>query len=397
MKKTWDVIVIGGGMAGLSTAYYLSKTRAKVLLLQAGDLGGGSSAANAGRAQVNEGHIDPLNVRIIRDGLAGLETLEDELDASFAFKRFGYLCIVKSAEADLWDEWQQRCETLTAGGIPTEMLDLKALQEAEPLMDTKGLLGAAYTREGLLNPFLYTAAYAGAARRNGAEMMPHMPVTAFIVEGERVVSVEAGGETFHADKFIVTCGAWTPVVTRLAGVELPIKHTHAEAFILEPLPLTLNNTIGLADFYRIIHGKARAVAIGVGPSTHGPLLVTEAVFMTGELHQRNSAWGLSATARDLLGLFPALSKARMVRGWGAPTCYTPDNEPVLGWAPGRENLFVSASFQQSITAMPVLGDWTAKMVMGEPLDVDLSPFDPARFDMLPGNTFQSQEVYIHYE
>ncbi|MGD8491895.1 MAG: FAD-dependent oxidoreductase, partial [Anaerolineae bacterium] len=70
MSDRYDVVVIGGGMLGLSTAYHLARRGAHILLLQAGDLGGGSSAACSGRAQVAEGHLDPLNLRLIREGLA---------------------------------------------------------------------------------------------------------------------------------------------------------------------------------------------------------------------------------------------------------------------------------------------------------------------------------------
>ncbi len=73
MAERYDVIIVGGGMLGLSTAYHLARREARILLLQAGDLGGGSSAACSGRAQVAEGHLDPLNIRLIREGLARLE------------------------------------------------------------------------------------------------------------------------------------------------------------------------------------------------------------------------------------------------------------------------------------------------------------------------------------
>ena len=78
MPDRYDVVVIGGGMLGLSSAYHLARRGVRILLLQAGDLGGGSSAACSGRAQVAEGHLDPLNIRLIREGLARLEGLLGE-------------------------------------------------------------------------------------------------------------------------------------------------------------------------------------------------------------------------------------------------------------------------------------------------------------------------------
>ena len=128
-------------MAGLSTAYHLARLGARTVLFQAGELGGGTSAANSGRAQVNEGHLDPLNVRLVHEGLARFETLEEELGTPFEWRRAGYLCLINST--DLWDKWIARAEILNAAGIPVEMLNLDDLRAAEPHLNPSGFLGAA--------------------------------------------------------------------------------------------------------------------------------------------------------------------------------------------------------------------------------------------------------------
>lgn len=375
--RTWDVIVAGGGMAGLSTAYHLARLGARTLLLQDGDLGGGTSAACTGRAQVNEGHLDPLNIRMILDGLRALDALEEELGTPFEWRRLGYLCLINTAAQ--WEEWAGRAAILSASGIPTELVSLADLHAAEPNLDTDGFLGAAYSLEGLLNPFLFCWAYARAARRLGAELRPHTPVEALEVDGDRIEAVVAGGTRLAAGRVVIACGPWTAPVARLAGVELPIRHTHAEAFVTEPLPPVLHNTIGLADFYETIHRKAQAVSVGVSPESNGTLVVTEAVTRTDELHNRSSAWGLPGMAADLVQLLPVLAKARAVRTWGIPTPFTPDDEPLIGWVPQRTNLFVAAGFLLTITALPVLSEWMARMILGEALPVSLEAYSPARF------------------
>jgi sarcosine oxidase subunit beta len=380
MPERYDVIVVGGGMLGLSTAYHLARRGAGVLLLQAGDLGGGTSAACSGRAQVAEGHLDPLNICLIREGLARLETLEEELGSPFEWRRAGFLALINGQH--LWDEWTERAEILTAAGIPTEVLDRQALQEAEPYLNTEGFMGAAYAVEGLLNPFLFCWAYARAARRHGARLRPHTPATAMRLQGRRVTAVQAGGAWFEADRVAIMCGAWTPQVAALAGAHVPLSHTHAEAFITEPLSLPLHNTIELADFYERIHGRDRAVAVGFSPDPHGALIVTEAVAKTDALHRRSSAWGLAGMAADLLQLYPALAGARAMRTWAIPTAFTPDDEPIVGWLPERDNLFVAASFLETITAVPVASEWMAGMILGEGVLVDLSPFAPDRFGVV---------------
>ncbi len=377
MANRYDVIVVGAGMLGLSTAYHLAREGARTLVLQADELGGGTSAACSGRAQVAEGHLDPLNLRVIREGLARLGTLEAALGAAFEWRRAGFLALIDSQH--LWDEWVARAAQLTSAGIPTEMLDQAALHDAEPYLNVEGFLGAARALEGQLNPFLFCAGYAQAARRHGARLQPRAPVTAMRVAGARVAGVEAGGEWFEADRVAVMCGAWTRPVVGMAGVEVPIHHTHAEAFITEPVKLPLSHTIELANFYETIHGKERAVSVGFNRDAHGALLVTEAVTKTTELHRRSSAWGLAGMAGDLLRLYPALAGVRVVRGWAIPTAFTPDDEPLVGWVPGRDNLFVAAAFMETITAVPLVSEWMSGMILGEAPGVDLGAYAPGRF------------------
>ena len=84
-------------------------------------------------------------------------------------------------------------------------------------------------------------------------------------------------------------------------------------------------------------------------------------------------------AADLMTLIPALRPAHVVRGWGIPTPFTPDDEPVIGWVPGRSNLFVAAGFLLSITAMPVLGEWMARMILDRDIPDSMEIYSPARF------------------
>jgi sarcosine oxidase subunit beta len=346
-------------------------------VLQADDIGGGSSAACSGRAQVAQGKLDPFNLAIVRDGIARLETLHEELGMGFEFRRNGFLALINSQH--YWDEWTARSQTLTKAEIPTEVLDRNALQEAEPHLNIDGYRGAAYAVEGQLNPFLYCWAYANAAQREGATLKPHTPVTKMFIERDRVRAVEAGGSRYSAETIAVMCGAWTGPVLQLASTDLPIHYTHAEAYVTAPVPLVFHNTVQLANFYELIHGQEQAVAVGFHQEEHGGLIVTEAVHTPAQLHTRTSAWGLAGITRDLLKLYPSLSQAQILRAWGIPTPFTPDEEPLVGWVPDRDNLFVAVGFMQTITSVPIVSGWMAEMITGGPVPAELNAYDPARF------------------
>ena len=375
--KNFDVIIVGGGFLGLSTTYQLSKMGVKTLLLEAGDIGGGTSASCSGRAQTCEGHLDPLNIQIIRDGLARHETLEEELGASYDWRKIGLFLLIRSQE--LWQRWQERSAILTPAGIPTEVVDRAALQKAEPNLVTSGLLGAAYAVEGILDPLKFTLAYANAARRHGGAILGRSKVIGFEVQNNKITALHTKNSTFYGNQVSVMTGAWASRTTQMAGITLPIQHTHAEAMVTEKMPKVLNNGIELADFYETIHGKQRAVAIGVHPQNHGTLDISESVTKTNLLHKGVSAWGVTTMAKELIKIIPILEKVRIVGTWGRPTSFTPDEEPLIGWVPGIDNLFVATSLVETITAVPVLSEWIALMLQGKKSPVSLEIFSPSRF------------------
>ena len=375
--QSFDVIIIGGGFLGISTAYQLSKAGVRTLLLDKADIGSGTSGSCSGRAQVSEGHLDPLNIRLILEGFKLHETLEDELEFGYEWRKAGLFLLLRNEKT--WRLWKERSQILSSWGIPTEIIDRETLQKAEPSLNTESLLGAAYSVEGMLNPLRFIHAYAVAAARQGAILLRNSGVVGMEVHHRKVTMVKTANDTYSAGIVAVMAGAWENAVTRMAGVEVPIRPTHAESFITEPIPPVIFHNIGMADAYEIINGKERACAMGIFPEPNGTLDIAEAVTQTPELHQRTSAWGISAMAAELVKLFPILGKARVVRSWGRPTSFTPDEEPIVGWVSRLDNMYVATSLFETITAIPVLSKWMAMMIQGKTPPESLDLFSPARF------------------
>jgi sarcosine oxidase subunit beta len=347
-----------------------------VLLLEANSLGSGTSGASAGRAQVSEGHRG-LHLELVLAGLSRLETLEDELGREFEWRRLGNLMLIERDEH--WQWWSEQVTHLAGRGVPAEMLDRTSLQNAEPLLQVGRFRGAAWCLEGHLNPLKYCQAFAAAARRHGAALRQNAPVVAIERDNERVTAVRTPTERFPAGAVLVAAGAWTGQVLQLAGASLPVRFTHAEAIISEPLPPLLRNHVGLADFYETIHNAPQAVSVGVAQQKIGTLLITEAVQMSAAIHRTNSFWGIPGMARELLALFPKLHGVRIVRSWAAPSPFLPDEHPAIGWMPSLDNLFVATCFHLTITTIPVISELVAGMLLGENDEPSLTAFSPARF------------------
>ena len=375
--QNFDVIIIGGGFLGVSTAYQLSKAGVRTLLLEKGDIGSGTSGACSGRAQVCEGHLDPLNIKLVLEGFKLHQTLEEELEFDYEWRKVGLFLLLRNGK--MWQLWKERSPILSSWGIPTELIDRETLQKAEPNLNTENVLGAAYTTEGILNPLRFTHAYAGAAARQGATLLRNSEVIGMDVHNRKVTAVKTVSETYTAGVVAIMAGAWERPVTRMAGVDVPVRPTHAESFITESIPPVVFHNIGMADSYEIINEKEKACAMGIFPEPNGTLDVAEAVTQTDELHQRTSAWGVCAMAAELVKLFPILGKARIVRTWGRPTSFTPDGEPLVGWVPQLDNMYVATSLFETIIAVPVLSKWMAMMIQGQTPPESLDLYSPSRF------------------
>jgi sarcosine oxidase subunit beta len=372
----WDVVVIGGGMIGLAMAYHLARRQARVLLLERGDLAQAASGANAGRAQTLEAHFG-LNLDLVKEGHARLGALAEELDLDIEWRPMGNLVLIE--EERHWQEWSQRAERLTAEGIATEMLSPAQVRELEPALAVDGFLGAAFGMEANVNPFRYCWAYARAAQRQGATLIAHKPVTGFEVKGGHIQAVLAGAKRYPAGTVVVAAGPWTAQVTQWAGESVPVGFHYAEAMITESLPPVLNNHVGLAGFYELIHSSRRATTAGVLQTLRGNLLITEGVEQTEELHGRSTAWGIEGMAAKVLRLLPSLCWLRLLRDWGVPSSVSPDEEPIIGWANRVENLFVAGRLHLNIATLPVVSDLAAAMVLAEAVEPSLDEYSPRRF------------------
>lgn len=370
-----DVIVIGGGLGGAAISWSLSRRGARVLLLESGSLAGGTSGACAGRVQVAESEPGEY-LRLVLEGYRRLSELSRELDADLEWETPGHLTLTQTPQ-----EWQHQAgvvETLRKAGASAEMLDETALRAAEPLLRPGFACGASLTQEAHVNPFKVCLAFARAAARLGAQIHTHETVTRFTVEagGVRVVTRNAEYESGCA---VVAAGAWSGQVLKLAGSSLPMRHTHAEAMVSEPLPPCLNHHVGMSGFYRAVHGGERTVTLGLGQHRSGTLVISNAILQTDLLEQDSTAWALPALCQALIGAFPALSAARIVRSWSAPSPFLPDGMPAVGWLPGSTRLFVAAGFHLALPTIAALCDPAAEAILSARQLPARWPFQPGRF------------------
>jgi len=374
--QSYDFIIVGGGLTGAALSYYLSQQENRVLLLEARNLCGGSSGACAGRAQIfeceSEAYLD-----VVLAGFSKLERLGEELGCDLEWVTPGHLSLIQE-EKD-WETCSRKVSWLKRRNIPAEMLDQGQLRKEVPILQSESFLGAAYAHEGHVNPFNLCMGYIQAARRQGARVMAFTPVIGFQTVSGRITGVRTPEGIYSGAQVVVSGGAWSRDLLLLAGFDLPLRFTHAEAMITEKLPPVLSRHVGMTGFYETVHGGNQSVTLGLGQHPNGSVLISNAIQSATVIDQDSTFWGMPALAKALKRYFPIFGKVRIMRTWAAPSPFLPDYYPAIGWVPGADNLFIAAGFHLAVPTIPVLcADIAKSMMVGEPVE-RIVPYSPGRF------------------
>lgn len=353
-----DVIVVGGGIIGLSAAWQLNQEGADVVVLDPAP-GTGASHAAAGmlapihEAYWGESHILRLNLAASRAWPAFAEALGvDEVD----YRRNGMLMAAYDADDkalldNLGDLHEQE-------GLPVERLRSRECRNREPLL-------APGVRGGVYSPLDHQAN----PRRVVAELLrrvPTIPVSATEVAGNRVVADD--GRVLACQQVVVAAGAWTG---RLLGV--PIRPIKGQI-------LRLSGPVGLLRLP--VRGVVRGSSVYAVPRSDGEIVVGATQEEQG-FDTRVTAGGVYELLRDVLALLPGLSEIDLVETWAGLRPGAPDNAPIIGI--GDDGIvYATGHYRNGILTAPITAAAVSALVQGREPPVDLAAFSPNRFDAKPG-------------
>ncbi|MEV0161818.1 sarcosine oxidase subunit beta [Nonomuraea fuscirosea] len=353
--RTAEVVVIGGGCVGTSTAYHLAAAGCTdVVLLEADALGSGSTGKAAGGIRLQ--HADALNSLLVRRSLAEFLRFEELTGVPIGFKQVGYLFLLSSA-ADL-DAFRRAVGVQQGLGIPSELVDVAAVREFVPQLATDDLVGATFCpSEGYATPEAVVQGYATAARRLGVRVETGRAVTAVRAEDGRITGVDTDGGPIAAPTVVCAAGVHSAGLARGIGMELPV---HGEA--------------------RAIHYTGR----DGGVPGSAPLTVD---FASGfYFHREGPGMVFGGRQRELEDLgepavrrLPVLAGLPIESSWWGYYDMSPDSNAMIGSGPvdgfHYATGFSGHGFQQS----PAVGEHLAQRVLGLPVSLDLSPFSAGRF------------------
>lgn len=382
-----EAVIIGGGIIGVSTAYYLARKGVSTTLLESGDLAGGTSGS-CDRAIMIQSKNPGLPLSMALAGSKLYESLESELGEDLEYGKIGGMILIESEE-------EMRVMEKIVGRQREAGIDVAILGRSETLARQPAVsphvLGATYWNgDADVNPVKVCFAMGRAAASRGADIRLGTRVTGFIKDKDGIAGVRTGSGDIKAGKVIIAAGVWTPELGKMAGLHIPIIPRKGQILVTEKISPLINGNILSGRYIACKHnpelakagGEYSALGLGLsmGQTRSGNLLIGGTREFAG-YDCGTTPEAVRAIAGEAVRLFPALKKVNLLRTFAGLRPYTPDGMPIVGPVPERPGLFIAAGHEgDGIALGPVTGSLLADMVAGTAGGWDLSPLSITRFN-----------------
>lgn len=362
-----DVIVVGGGIIGLSIAREAARSRLRVRLFEKGEIGCEASSAAAGLLgpQIDLESGDPLQAlglasRDLYPGFARSIAEESGLDPCLLER--GTLVLPRgAAEIEAIDRQAAFQRSI---GLPAERVAGEALRRLEPSLHPDLTEGLYLPRDWSVDNVLLVRGLGRAAACAGARLVEGTRIDRLLVEGGRVTGVGAGGEAFRSGAVVIAAGAWSQ---EIGGVGVPPLPTHP----------VRGQMVCLGPAGAPVH-PLHSAACYLVPRRDGRILIGSTMEHAG-FEKRVTATGLSTLAAAAIAVVPALAEAPFHSAWAGlrPACE--DGLPAIGRGGAPGLIYACGHLRNGILLAPITALVVDRLVRDEEPGIDLARFDPRRF------------------
>ncbi|MGE0847967.1 MAG: FAD-dependent oxidoreductase, partial [Flavobacteriaceae bacterium] len=378
-----QIVVIGGGIIGCSTAYHLARDhKAEVLLLEQGKLTSGSTWHAAGL--VGQLRSSASITQVLRYSVDLYKKLDAETGLETGWRMTG--CLRLACSEDRWTEFRRLATTARSFGMEMHLISPDEVRAMWPLMMTDDLVGASFLpTDGQANPADITQSLAKGARMHGAKLVEGVRVTGFRIDKGRVVAVETDHGTVACDRVVNCAGQWARQVGAKAGVSVPLQPVRHQYIVTEAIDGLSRDTATVRDPDRRTYFKEEVGGLVMGGYEPDPKAWT-----TGDVPDDfqfqlfDDDWEhFEQHMEQAIARVPALENAGVKQMINGPESFTPDGNFILGRAPELANFFVGAGFNAfGIASGGGAGGVLAEGVMKGEAPLDLWSVDIRRFSRL---------------
>lgn len=363
-RKTADAIVIGGGIIGAATGYYLTKRGLRVALLERHYPCAGSTGRCIGGIRAQFSH--ELTIKVMLLSIKIFQNLSEEIDEDIEWYPGGYLFLAFDEERK--KSFLKAIEIQQKLGLDVKFIDADDCASIVPGLNTEGLIGGAWCpTDGQANPFKVTYGYLKKMSMLGSDVYTQTEVIKINVDKNRVTSViTANGDEFFAPIVLNAAGPWAENVGFMAGIEVPVKPDRHEALVTEAVERCMEPM--LVDYredgcYFVQHYRTGQF---LGCYTPIPLVPGNRVDVSDEF--------ISEMPRRMVRLLPQIASVKVLRQWAGSYEMSPDGNPICGPS-SVEGFYVSAGMSgHGFMFGPALGYLMAELIVRGKSSIDLTEF-----------------------
>ena len=370
MKTNAQVVIIGGGIIGCSTAYYLAKSGVKdVIVLEGSDyIGNGGSSRNGGG--VRQSGRDVRELPLVMYGIKNLwPTLSEELEVDCEYHQNGNLRLGKNEEHE--KILTKLANNARAVGLDVRMIDGDEVRQINPYLSKEVTVASWCPTDGHANPLTTTLGFYKMARRLGVTFISGEPVKELRVIKGKIRQVITPNNVYEGENVLVAAGLDSRDILSTVGIDVPMVKSLLEALVTEAQPHMFDQMLGTAeaDFY--------------GHQTkHGSFVFGGSSGMERFNKDNGTPVTTSKTApcicRGIMKYFPDLADAKIVRTWAGWMDASYDGVPALGKVDEIPGLYIACAFHgHGFGIAPAAGNQLAKLITTGTTDINL---DELRYD-----------------
>jgi sarcosine oxidase subunit beta len=368
MRKHYDVVIIGGGIQGLSLAYYLARDSSqRVVVFEKSYLGSGASGRNGEMIRSAFGSREWI--ALWDKSLQLWENLAAELGFNVMFTRHGYMILATNPEE--FDGLKQNQKTQRELGLTTTLLDAEDVMRLIPAMNPDVVAGGLLQADaGFARHDAAIWGYARAARRLGVDIFPFTEITDIVVQSRCVRAVKTSSGEVETRTVVNAAGAHDRRITQMTGLELPTVAHRVEIMATEPLKPFLLKAVSSPGLLCYMHQSARGEFIGGAEKDD----------FVPSTSMRNSLGTTCAIAGKYVRIFPQLAGVRMMRQWTGLVSQTPDHAPIIGPVPEIEGFILSVAWSgYGFMGGPGGGKALSEYIITGEVPPEIGPFNAVRF------------------
>ena len=370
MIKTADVVIIGGGISGVAIAYNLAKKGVKnIVVIEKSYLASGATGRCG--AGVRQQWGTEMNCRVAMESIKFFETANEELqyDRDIEFKQGGYLIVASTEKEDL--QFQKNVALQRSLGMEVEYMTPKEATRIVPYLNTENLTSATFCqKDGHLNPFLATDAYAKAAERLGVEIYTYTEVIGINTKNGKVTGVLTNVGEIFTNTVVNAAGGYSKNIADMVNIDIPVYSERHQILVTEPVEQMQGPMV-----------MSFSLNIYCQQTPHGSFIMGRGDDKEPRDLRVTSSWQfLDEMAKTVTNLLPPLGNLRLVRQWAGLYNMTPDRQPIYGAVDGVEGFYLAVGYSgHGFMFAPMTGLLMSEIILGEKTSIDISSLDLGRF------------------